>query len=366
MKYKRMPIEIESPEQMGYDNIRYNLTESSMDDLSFDSLNISLKNLLISYGDHIGKPELRALIAEDARLGISDVLMTQSAAAALFIINTSLLEKEDHLIVTRPNYATNIETPKAIGCEIDFIELKMEDDFEVNLDAVEALIRPNTQLISITTPHNPTGKLFSEKILRGLVQIVEKHQIHLLVDETYRDLAFSTPPPIAATLSDRVISVSSMSKAYGLPGIRIGWILCQNKGLMETFLAAKEQIFITNSIVDEEIAYQFLKTKSIFSPSIQSKARIHFNILKEWLSHEKYLDCRMPEGGVVCFPRIKDVVDVEMFYSLLNSKYETYVGPGHWFDMDKRYFRIGFGWPTMEDLKTGLENISKALKEAAS
>ena len=74
----------------------------------------------------------------------------------------------------------------------------------------------------------------------------------------------------------------------------------------------------------------------------------------------------MPEGGVVCFPRIKDVVDVEMFYSLLNSKYETYVGPGHWFDMDKRYFRIGFGWPTMEDLKTGLENISKALKEAAS
>jgi aspartate/methionine/tyrosine aminotransferase len=72
----------------------------------------------------------------------------------------------------------------------------------------------------------------------------------------------------------------------------------------------------------------------------------------------------LPEGGVVCFPRMKEIVDVEAFYTILNNKYETYVGPGHWFEMDKRYFRIGFGWPTTEDLTIGLNNISKALEEA--
>ena len=375
MQYKRMPIEIESPEQMGYDNIRYNLTESSMDDIAWEALDISLKSLFISYGDHIGKPELRALILSDITyptttseksrpFNINDVLITQSAAAALFIIHTSLLEKDDHIIVVYPNYATNIETPRAIGCAIDFMELKMEEGFTLDIAKVEAMIQPNTRLISITTPHNPTGKMLSESILRGLIDIVEKHEIYLLVDETYRELAFITPPPVAATLSPRVISVTSMSKAYGLPGIRIGWILCQNPALMEMFLAAKEQIFITNSIVDEEIAYQFLQNKARFFSAIQSKAQVHLEILKDWLSHQKYLDYVLPEGGVVCFPRMKEIVDVDTFYALLNNKYETYVGPGHWFEMDKRYFRIGFGWPTTEDLTIGLSYISKALDEA--
>jgi aspartate/methionine/tyrosine aminotransferase len=373
MQYKRMPIEIESPEQMGYDNIRYNLTESSMDDIAWDALDISLKSLFISYGDHIGKPELRELIISDLKyptteknpiFNINDVLITQSAAAALFIIHTSLLEKDDHIVVVYPNYATNIETPRAIGCAIDYMELKMEQGFELDIDKIEAMIQPNTRLISLTTPHNPTGKMLTEPVLRGLIGIVEKHGIYLLVDETYRELAFITPPPVAATMSHRVISVTSMSKAYGLPGIRIGWILCQNPALMEMFLAAKEQIFITNSIVDEEIAFQFLKNKNHFFPAIQAKARLHLDILKDWLGQQKYLDSVLPEGGVVCFPRMKEIVDVDTFYTLLNNKYETYVGPGHWFEMDKRYFRIGFGWPTTEDLTIGLSNISKALEEA--
>jgi aspartate/methionine/tyrosine aminotransferase len=87
------------------------------------------------------------------------------------------------------------------------------------------------------------------------------------MDETYREMCFVEKLPVGATLSDKVISIASVSKSFGLPGIRIGWILCKNKQLMETFLAAKEQICITNSIVDEEIAFQYLlRRKELFVP----------------------------------------------------------------------------------------------------
>jgi aspartate/methionine/tyrosine aminotransferase len=127
MKYVRMPIEVESPEQLGYDTIECNLAESSVHDAVFQDLKLNLNELVLAYGHHLGKPELRDVLSKRyVSITPDDVLITAGAAAALFIVATSLLEKNDHLIVLRPNYATNIETPRAIGCEIDFIDLHFE------------------------------------------------------------------------------------------------------------------------------------------------------------------------------------------------------------------------------------------------
>ncbi|HEX4372452.1 MAG TPA: aspartate aminotransferase, partial [Puia sp.] len=118
MLYKRMPIEIESPESLGYDSIECNLAESSARDVSFKELDIDLNDLTIAYGDHTGKPALRELIAADHKnISAENILLTVGAAGALFIIHSSLLKKEDHVIVVRPNYATNVETLRAIGCD---------------------------------------------------------------------------------------------------------------------------------------------------------------------------------------------------------------------------------------------------------
>src|SRR5512142_1834120 len=145
MKYRRMPIEIESPEQFGYGNIRCNLTESSVSDMPLSALDVDLSSLVLAYTDHLGKPELRELLAAEGKgLSPSDVTVTQSAAAALFIVATSLLEKSDHLVVMHPNYATNIETPKAIGCNIDFLSLSFDDGFRFDIDKLAALIKPET------------------------------------------------------------------------------------------------------------------------------------------------------------------------------------------------------------------------------
>ncbi len=366
MKYERMPIEIESPEQLGYDTIACNLAESSVQDAIFHDLKLNLNELVLAYGHHVGKPALRALLAAPyPALSADDILITSGAVSALFIVATALLEKTDHLVVMRPNYATNLETPRAIGCEMDFIDLTFENGFETDIQSVASLLKPNTRYISITAPHNPTGTVISELFLTQLIELTEKHNCYLLVDETYRDLSPGHQLPLAATLSNRVISVSSVSKAFGLPGLRIGWLITKNKHLQQIFLAAKEQIILCNSVIDEEIAHQFLLRKQEFLPAIQQKTALHFNILSTWMNTQPHLEWVVPQAGVVCFPRLKKGIELNMdvFYQQLYTTYKTLVGPGHWFDMDKRYMRLGYGWPSTEMLKQGLQNITHALDE---
>lgn len=369
MDYRRMPIEIESPEQVGYGNIRCNLTESSVTDRTLSALDLDLNPLVLAYTDHLGKPELRDLIAQDgAGLSGQDVIVTPSAAAALFIAATSLLDKGSHLVVMHPNYATNIETPRAIGCQVDYLSLSFEDVFRFDRDRLASLIRPETRLISLTTPHNPTGMTLTEEDLRAAAELAEAKGCYLLVDETYREMNFAGPTPLAAGISPRCISVASMSKSYGLPGIRIGWIITRDKVLQETFLAAKEQIFICNSVIDEEIAFHVLSCKDRILSPILERNRRNFQTVRDWMNAQDILEWVEPYGGVVCFPRIKPSsgVDVDAFYRILNDKYATFVGPGHWFGMDRRFMRIGYGWPPAEELAEGLRSISLALGEAKS
>ncbi len=360
-----MPIEIESPEQMGYGNIKFNLTESSVRDALFPTAEIDLKSLLLSYGDHKGKTELRQLIASETKtISAEQVLITPSAATALFIISTTLLDSKSHLIVVRPNYATNIETPKAIGCEIDYLDVKFEDGFQINLNKLESLIKSNTKLISVTHPHNPTGTCLSSNDFARLAKIANSNNAFVLVDETYRELNRSAMQPYAADLSSKIISVASMSKGYGLPGIRIGWLLTQDHQLLEKFFAAKEQIIICNSIVDEEIGYHFYKNKKEYLQTINLTTAENFSLVKTWMENQDYLEWIEPQGGVVCFPRIKPrlKIDYKKFYSDLNSKFGTFVGPGHWFEMPENYMRIGFGYPLNDELIGGLKNISQAIE----
>jgi len=296
---------------------------------------------------------------------MEDVLVTAGAAGALFIIATSLLEKGDHLVVERPNYATNIEPPKAIGCEISYLDLDFDKNFRLDIDRLESLIMPRTKLVSLTCPHNPTGAMLSESELRAIIEMVERKGCLLLLDETYRELTKGHILPVAATLSDRVISVSSLSKSYGIPGVRMGWIVSLDRKLMELFLCAKEQIGICGSVVDEHLGWEALRQRESWLSEIKEYVGTAFVVLKDWIAGEDRMEWVEPSGGAVCFPRIHlDLQgDMDEFYKTLNEKYGTYVGPGHWFEQDRRFMRIGYAWPTLDELKGGLAGLSGALDE---
>jgi aspartate/methionine/tyrosine aminotransferase len=364
MRYKRMPIEIESPEQIGYGNIRYNLTESSVRDRTlkdFD-IDIDVNGLLLQYGDHRGHLGLRELLAGEGATTPDHVLLTPGAAGALFIISTSLLTPGDHLIVLRPNYATNIETPRVIGCEVSFVDLQFENNFQYTADEIAKRIQPNTKLISITVPHNPTGTMLPWDELKRVAALAEERGCYLLVDETYRGLGQDYP--VATTLSEKVLSTGSLSKSYGLPGLRLGWLITRDPTLAELFLAAKEQIVITGPIIEEEIAYQVYKKRDVLLKQINQDREVALKIVNEWMINEAMLEWVEPSGGVVCFPRIRvdSGVDVAAFYKRINEL-GAFVGPGHWFEQERRYMRIGYLWPRLEELQMGLQVISQALRE---
>lgn len=368
MRFRRLPIEIESPEEMGYGKLACNLTESSVADMRLADLNIDLSGHVLSYTDHHGLLVLRERIAWDGDELTSDhVLVTAGAAAALFIVTSVLLDKGDRIVVARPNYSTNRETPRVLGAEVVELRQTFEDGYRIDPDRLKELVTPGTKLVSLTVPHNPSGTTLSLDELKAIVRLVEERGAWLLIDETYREMAYGKPLSPAASLSDRVISVSSVSKAYGMPGVRIGWIICRDKRLMEDFLAAKEQIALTGSVLDEAVAARCLELKSKLLPPILAKTQENFALVRQWILAQSMLEWVEPQGGAVCFPRFRPQmkVNLDRFYEVLNKERGTYVGPGHWFDEDRRHFRIGFGWPGKEELMQGLANITFAAHSAA-
>lgn len=367
MRYRRMIMEVESPEEIGYGNIACNLAESSLPDQTLGDLGIDLSGVVLGYGDHMGLPALREIVAADGRTGLrpEHVLVTAGAAGALFIAATAILQPGDHLVVVHPNYASNLETPRAIGARITEVPLQFETGYRLDLDQLASSVTCDTRLVSITTPHNPTGSVLSHDEIDAVIAIAERAGAWLLVDETYRELGPTIAAPIA-TRSSRVISVSSVSKTYGVPGIRIGWCIATDPGLMTELLAAKEQVALTHSLVDEVIAHRVLSRSETLLPAARARVLGGREQVAKWIADEPLMEWVAPTGGAVCFPRIVDGsgVDPVRFYRRLNEHYRTWVGPGHWFEVEPTSMRIGYGYPSPEDLASGLANISAALREA--
>ena len=362
-----MVMEKEAPFEIGIDKIKYMLTESSVPDSNINDFDVDLNDIILGYGDQTGKIELRELLAKEYQnVPPDNILVTVGACMGLFIVNAFLLDREDHVVVQHPNYAANFEVPKSLGIDMTLLQLSFEDEFAFDVCNLEKLIKKNTKLLSITYPHNPTGVTITEKKVKEIIELAENHDCYLLVDETYRELTYGPPLPTAASLSPNAISVESLSKTYGAPGIRIGWIATQDPDLKESFLATKEQISICNSLIDEEVAYAIMLKKDQLLKRIQVENQTKFDIMTKWMEEQPEMEWIVPQAGVLCFPRIKSEVniDVPKFYDILNNKYGTYVGPGHWFGFDDRYMRIGYGYPSIEDLESGLNCITKSIQEA--
>jgi aspartate/methionine/tyrosine aminotransferase len=366
-----MAIEKEAPEEVGA-IIKYNLSESAISDQTLESLNITIpSNSVLTYTEHKGSHKIRSIVAKASGYPITpeDVLVTAGASTSLFIITTALVGPNDHVIVTRPNYATNLEIPRSIGCNISFIDLEFESQFHLEIERVAAAIRPGvTKLISICSPNNPTGTMCSASELEALALLAKENNCYLLVDETYADLDYAAseknPAPRAACLGDHIITVSSMSKAYGVPGIRVGWLTTINPTLQETFLAAKEQISISGSVLDELIAEQILARRDTLLPATIADMRRRKDLVAGWVEkHSDLVDWVRPEAGVMCFIKIKKEPEggIEAFYKLLLDHHGVYIGRGTWFERDDCFFRLGYGWPTWEELETGLDKIAQAL-----
>jgi aspartate/methionine/tyrosine aminotransferase len=348
----------------------YNLGESSVSVFSLDEVKqicdidfTPICSLPLRYGHHSGAHSLRETIARDyPGLGPENILVTNGASEALFLIYLALLEAGDHVVIQHPNYPSHWSIPRALGCRITFLQADFNNNYEIDLEKASFLISKGIKILSICNPNNPTGQVFTSEQLKTLIEMAERHNFILLVDEVYRDLSFDVVLPTAACLSSKVISVGSLSKAYGLPGLRIGWIVTQNQELLKSALAIKEHITICNSSLTESLATKILEKKDLLITEVKRRVVRNYSLLQSWLaSHSDILEYVEPKAGVVCLPRFKISVTIE-FYRTLARKYGVFVIPGSGFEMSDEYFRVGFGGKK-EELEKGLELFDTAIKE---
>ena len=345
--------------------VQYDIGESAVKFLTFGQLGFSFDDLPIRYGYHKGRPDLRAALAEQYQpLSAENILVTNGGSEAIFLIAAALLKPGDHVIVEHPNYPSLYEIPRSLSCSVSFLPLRFENGFKPDLSELDRLVTPHTKLVSLTHPNNPTGSMISREALAELIAWVEAKGLYLLFDETYREMGFENMLPPAATLSPRAISISSMSKCYGLPGIRIGWMATQDQALLSSVLNIREQVTITNNAIGEEIAVQVLKQKERYLSRAREAILHNRAIVAEWMDCQEDFEWVFPEAGVVSLPRLRDrvTVDPEKLYRHLAEAYRTFVIPGRCFEVDNRHFRLGFG-ATPAEIRIGLSNLNRALAD---
>jgi len=204
--------------------VECDIGESGMKFFSLKELDVNLDDVDLRYGYHLGHPDLRSEIVRSYRgKTIDNVAVTTGASESNFCVIAHLVGPKDHMIVEHPTYPSLYQVARSLDRNLTLFHLKWEDDFRPDMDELRKLVKPNTKLITLTHPSNPTGSVITKDELKEAIEIAEDAGAYLMVDETYRDLMFEDKPPLAATLSPIAISLTSMSKTWGVPGIRIGW-----------------------------------------------------------------------------------------------------------------------------------------------
>lgn len=359
MVFERMPLEIWFDKYQF--EVDYDIGESGMKFVSVENLHFDLNEVELRYGYHLGHPELRRVIAgQYAGRNYENVAVTTGASEGNFSVIAHLVGPKDNIIVEHPTYSSLYQVPRSLGRDLTLFKLKWENEFRPDMEKLRKLVKPNTRLISLTHPNNPTGSVLTESEMREAIEIAEDAGAYLMVDETYRDLSFEEPPPAAATLSDRAISLTSMSKTWGLPGIRIGWAVA-DESVVEAIRAIREQITICNSSVGEAIAKGVLEKRDEILAGLRKSMLSNYQIVKEWMEDQKWLEWVEPKSGVVCAPRLRNGKNTDKLCELLVTKYRTFTVPGSRMELDG-HFRLGFGGD-QEELVQGLNQLKKALVE---
>ncbi|MCE0490293.1 pyridoxal phosphate-dependent aminotransferase [Pantoea sp. Mb-10] len=237
----------------------------------------SFPDVELNYGKNIGTDSLRRLVANLYGASTHNIGVTHGAQEALYLIYNDLLDKGDHVITWTPGWEQAWKVPESIGCEVTTLGLNKDMCFDLS-DLAQS-ITPKTKLIILNSPCNPSGTTLSQHDKATLLDLVKQYALTLVVDEEYlSDLTDSM-----FHLSPNVISVSSISKIYGAPGLRIGWICCEKKRL-NGIMRLKHYTTITNSILCETLASKILERQSEFVSSYKNMRNAGLQVLRKWIS----------------------------------------------------------------------------------
>lgn len=320
--------------------------------------------LKLGYSDIRGTMPLRNAIAATYASQTAETIMCFSGAGeAIFALFNVLFHAGDHAITIEPNYQSHEALPGVLG-SVTCIPLDPQMNWALDLDRVAAAIRPNTKAIILNFPHNPTGTTLSQSELTSLVSICRQHGLYLINDEVFAGLGPSTTvhPPAVADMYEKGVSINVMSKAYGLPGLRVGWIATPDAALFDRIEYLKHYLNVCLSTPSEFLAEIALRHRDkIF----ERNRRIVDQNIALWSdafsAHADVFTPAFPQGGCIAYPKYIGPGSVEAFSAHLLEAHGVFVVPASVFSSDKptQHFRVGFGRDGLGDALKSFEHAVK-------
>ncbi len=322
-----------------------------------------LLDMRLTYGHIPGSPSLRQGIAGlYEKLEEDNVLVMNGGSAANFMIFYSLIEPGDKVISVNPTYQQLYSIPESFGAKVDILPLKAEDGFFPDLEKLSIMATAGTKMICINNPNNPTGSLMDRDMLEKIVEIARGCGAWLHCDEVYRMLVHEPgiDVPSVADLYDKGISTGSMSKAFSLAGLRVGW-MAGCKDFIDECMLRRDYTTISCGMIDDVLASIGLEHKEKILERNIAIVRNNAAILDRWVKSESRISYVKPRGGTTAFLHYDYEIPSRDFCRRLVEMNGTLLVPGECFDMEN-YLRIGYAFDP-DVLSRGLEGISEFLRK---
>ncbi len=319
----------------------------------------------LGYTESAGAPDLRQTISTIySQISSDDVLVMSSAEEGIFVFYNTLLGAGDHAIIESPCYESGLELARGTGAAVSLWQRHFEDGWAHDLDALKALIRPNTKVMYLNSPSNPTGINMNRKVMQAVMDLAKEHKIIVLCDEVYRELEHdpATILPAACDLYENAVSLGSMSKSYGLPGLRLGWLVTRNPSLLEKFLHFKWYTTICSSAPSEFLSNLALRYRHILLERNRAIVQTNLPLLEAFLQRQAaFFEWVKPDASPIGFPKVHQGINVDQFCEEIVTKTSVLLLPGSVYDQPQ-HLRIGYGRANMPEALTILETYLDGLK----
>lgn len=350
---------------------RFNLTSSDVEGVAIHELVAGMDDEVarlwsgatLAYGPSGGHPLLRQEIAKQYRHAqAEDVMVFAGATEAIFAVLNVLLEPGDHAIVVGPIYQLLGGLPAAVGADVTRVDLRYQDGWTLDPSRVRAAVTPQTRVIVVNFPNNPTGALPAREVFAEVAEIADRAGAVLLSDELYRGLELSPHAlrlPAGSDLGPSVISVSAVSKVYGLAGARIGWVVCRNAAVNETLRTFKYWSSLSNSVPSELLALAALRRGTELLERARRLVAASLIQLEQLVTdHQDHLEWVPPRAGTTAYPRLRhgSAADLAQW---LAQQHSIFVAPSSVIPTPGEHLRIGLG---RSDIVDGLEQLDRALR----
>jgi aspartate/methionine/tyrosine aminotransferase len=348
---------------------RFNLATSGLTNTSTTEFPLIERAMEITGPGGYGYAPLQERISRHTGAPAKCVVAATGASMANYLAMSSVLDPGDEVLIERPAYGLFEDIANYLGARVAYVERSAEADFAVTIEAVGKHLTSRTRLIVLSNLHNPSGALLSEPTLWEIGQLAQRMNVRVLVDEVYLEMLFDISAPFSFSIGEKLagsgenpfVVTNSLTKTYGLSGLRCGWILA-TPDLAHRIWRLNDLFGVNAAHVAEQMSVAAFDRLDVVRTKSKKLLTENRELLTEFLDKHPDLECFRPPAGTVAFPRLPHG-DPDAFFNLLRDKYETTVVPGKFFGM-AQHFRIGIGG-SAENVRGGLERLDAALANFA-